>query len=86
LRQLEAAGLDRLAVCMAKTHLSTSHDPNLAGAPRGFTVPVREIRVAAGAGFVVPLLGDVTTMPGLPSAPAGERVDIDADGNVTGLA
>jgi formate--tetrahydrofolate ligase len=86
LKKLAKDGLDRLAVCMAKTHLSTSHDPELKGAPEGFTLPVREIRISAGAGFVVPLCGDVTTMPGLPSHPAGERIDIDDDGNVTGLA
>lgn len=86
LKQLGRMGLDRLAVSMAKTHLSTSHDPELKGAPTGFTVPVREIRISAGAGFVVPLCGDVTTMPGLPSVPNGERIDIDADGNITGLA
>jgi formate--tetrahydrofolate ligase len=86
MKRLERLGMDRLAVCMAKTHLSTSHDPELKGAPEGFTVPVREIRISAGAGFVVPLCGDITTMPGLPSHPAGERIDIDDDGNVTGLA
>ncbi|MCC6738573.1 MAG: formate--tetrahydrofolate ligase [Planctomycetia bacterium] len=86
MKRLERLGLGGLAVCMAKTHLSTSHDPELKGAPEGFTVPVREIRVSAGAGFVVPLLGDITTMPGLPSHPAGERISLDDDGNVTGLA
>jgi len=86
LKRLEKAGLAKAAVCMAKTHLSTSHSAELKGAPEGFTIPVREIRISAGAGFVVPFLGDITTMPGLPSSPAGERIDIDADGNVTGLA
>ncbi|MBI2921909.1 MAG: formate--tetrahydrofolate ligase [Planctomycetes bacterium] len=86
LKRLEKAGLARAAVCMAKTHLSTTHDPELKGAPTGFTVPIREIRMSAGAGFVVPFLGDISTMPGLPTSPAGERIDIDADGNVTGLA
>ncbi|KAF0246996.1 MAG: formate--tetrahydrofolate [Planctomycetota bacterium] len=86
IKRLERLGLDRMAVCMAKTHLSTSHDPELKGAPEGFTIPVREIRISAGAGFLVPFCGDVSTMPGLPSHPAGERIDIDDDGNVTGLA
>ncbi len=79
-------GWDRLPVCIAKTHLSLSHDPKLKGRPKDFTVHVREIRASVGAGFLYPLLGEMTTMPGLPSNPAGERVDIDADGNVVGLS
>jgi formate--tetrahydrofolate ligase len=79
-------GLGGLAVCMAKTQLSISHDPKLRGRPSGFRVPVHEVRVSAGAGFVYPLLGDVMTMPGLPSAPASERMDIDENGNLIGLS
>jgi formyltetrahydrofolate synthetase len=70
---------------MAKTHLSISHDPNLKGAPKGFTVPVREVRASVGAGFIYPLLGEMRTMPGLGANPAYMKVDIDADGNVVGL-
>jgi formate--tetrahydrofolate ligase len=79
-------GWDNLPVCIAKTHLSLSHDPTLKGRPTGFTVHVREVRAAVGAGFLYPLLGEMTTMPGLPSHPAAERIDIDADGNVVGLS
>jgi formate--tetrahydrofolate ligase len=78
-------GLDRLPICMAKTHLSLSHDSNLKGRPRGFRIPVRDIRPSAGAGFLFPLLGTFTTMPGLPSRPAAMAVDIDKDGKVVGL-
>jgi methylenetetrahydrofolate dehydrogenase (NADP+) / methenyltetrahydrofolate cyclohydrolase / formyltetrahydrofolate synthetase len=81
----ERAGLSHLPICMAKTHLSLSHDPNLKGVPRGFTVPVREVRASAGAGFLYPLLGTMRTMPGLPSRPAFFDVDLDEDGNVLGL-
>jgi formyltetrahydrofolate synthetase len=70
---------------MAKTHLSLSHDPTLKGAPTGFTLPIREVRASIGAGFIYPLCGDISTMPGLPDHPAAEKVDIDADGNIVGL-
>ena len=70
---------------MAKSHLSLSHDPKLKGRPTGFTVPIREIRASVGAGFLYPLCGTMSTMPGLPSSPAGERVDIAKDGRVVGL-
>ncbi len=63
-------GFDKLPICMAKTHLSLSHDPNLKGAPTGFIVPVRDIRASVGAGFLYPLLGTMSTMPGLPTRPA----------------
>ena len=85
LAEYEALGYGHLPVCVAKTHLSLSHDPNLKGRPSGFRLPVREVRLAAGAGFIYPLAGDMRTMPGLPSRPAGEKIDIDADGNVVGL-
>jgi len=81
----EQAGLGNLPICMAKTHLSLSHDPALKGVPRGFSVPVREVRASAGAGFLYPLLGAMRTMPGLPSTPAFMEVDLDADGQVVGM-
>ena len=70
---------------MAKTHLSLSHDPNLKGRPTGFTVPVRDIRAYTGSGWLVPLLGDMQTMPGLGVKPAAFDVDIDEDGKTVGL-
>ena len=85
LAEYEAFGYGHLPVCVAKTHLSLSHDPNLKGRPTGFRLPIRDVRLAAGAGFIYPLAGDMRTMPGLPSHPAGEKIDIDADGNVVGL-
>jgi formyltetrahydrofolate synthetase len=79
-------GFDKLPICMAKTHLSLSHDPNLKGAPTGFIVPVRDIRASVGAGFVYPLLGTMSTMPGLPTRPAFYDVDLDLEtGKVVGL-
>ncbi|MFN4227137.1 MAG: formate--tetrahydrofolate ligase [Candidatus Ratteibacteria bacterium] len=78
-------GFENLPICMAKTHLSLSHDPNLKGAPKGFTLPIRDIRISAGAGFLYPLCGEMRTMPGLPSQPAGTKVDIDEEGKVVGL-
>ncbi|HUS93477.1 MAG TPA: formate--tetrahydrofolate ligase [Phycisphaerae bacterium] len=81
----ERAGLSHLPMCMAKTHLSLSHDPTLKGVPKGFTVPVREVRAAAGAGFLYPLLGQMRTMPGLPSVPAFLNIDLDEDGQVVGM-
>lgn len=79
-------GFDKLPICMAKTQLSISHDPTLKGAPKGFTIPVRDIRASVGAGFLYPLLGDMMTMPGLPIRPAFYDVDIDPiTGKVTGL-
>ncbi len=78
-------GYDKFPVCMAKTHLSISHDPELKGRPKGFTLPIRDIRVAAGAGFLYPLCGQMRTMPGLPSDPAGAHIDLDENGNITGL-
>jgi formyltetrahydrofolate synthetase len=83
--QYEESGFGDLPICMAKTHLSLSHDPGLKGVPTGFTVPVREVRASVGAGFVYPLLGTMSTMPGLPTRPAFMNVDIDENGNVVGL-
>jgi len=80
------AGFDRLPLCMAKTHLSFTHDPAVKGAPRGWRLPVRDIRASVGAGFLYPLLGDMRTMPGLPSRPAFVDVDLDLEtGKVVGL-
>jgi len=78
-------GFDKLPVCMAKTHLSLSHDPNLKNRPKGFRVPIRDVRASVGAGFLYPLLGEMRTMPGLSKVPAGTKVDIDEDGNIVGL-
>jgi formate--tetrahydrofolate ligase len=85
LKQYEDLGYGHLPVCMAKTQYSLSHDAGLKGRPSGFTVPIREIRLSAGAGFITPICGDMRTMPGLPSKPGGENIDIDAEGNVVGL-
>lgn len=79
-------GWDNLPICMAKTHLSLSHDPNLKGRPKDFILPVRDIRASIGAGFLYPLCGTMQTMPGLPSHPIGENIDLDAQGNIVGLA
>jgi formate--tetrahydrofolate ligase len=83
--RLTAAGLGRLPVCMAKTHLSISHDQELRGAPSGFTVPIRELRAYTGAGWIVALCGSMMTMPGLPASPAAHRIDVDGDGRIVGL-
>jgi formate--tetrahydrofolate ligase len=85
IRDYEAAGFGNLPICMAKTHLSLSHDPTLKGAPSGFTLPIREVRASVGAGFIYPLCGEMRTMPGLSEHPAAEQVDIDAEGNIVGL-
>ncbi len=81
----EEMGLSDLPICMAKTHLSLSHDPKLKGRPKGFRLPIRDIRASVGAGFLYPLCGDMMTMPGLPAKPAGQNIDIDDNGGVTGL-
>lgn len=83
--ELEAAGLDKMPVCMAKTQYSLSDDQTKLGAPTGFKITVREIRISAGAGFIVTLTGNVLTMPGLPKKPAAENMDIDINGKITGL-
>ncbi|MCC8129741.1 MAG: formate--tetrahydrofolate ligase [Clostridiales bacterium] len=85
LARLEELGFGRLPVCMAKTQYSFSDDPALLGAPEGFTVTVRKVKVCAGAGFVVAYTGDIMTMPGLPKVPAAERIDVDENGVITGL-
>ncbi len=82
----ERAGFGYLPICMAKTHLSISHDPALKGAPEGFVVTVREVRASVGAGFIYPLLGEMRTMPGLGATPGFMNVDVDGDGEVVGLS
>ena len=83
--ELEAAGLDKMPICMAKTQYSLSDDQTKLGAPTGFKITVRELRISAGAGFIVALTGNVLTMPGLPKKPAAENMDIDINGKITGL-
>ena len=83
--QLTALGFGGLPICMAKTQYSFSDDPSLLGAPTGFTVTVRNLKVAAGAGFIVALTGDIMTMPGLPKVPAAEQIDVDENGVISGL-
>jgi formate--tetrahydrofolate ligase len=85
LRTIANLGLERLPVCIAKTQKSLSDNPALLGRPKGFTITVREIEIAAGAGFLVPITGDMMRMPGLPAHPASENINIDNDGNITGL-
>ena len=84
-RRLTELGFGDLPICMAKTQYSFSDDPSLLGAPRGFTVTVRNLKVSAGAGFLVALTGDIMTMPGLPKVPAAERIDVDENGRISGL-
>jgi len=80
-------GLTELPICMAKTHLSLSHDPNLKGVPKGFRIPIRDIRASVGAGFLFPILGEISTMPGLPTRPAFMDIDIDLEtGQILGLS
>jgi formyltetrahydrofolate synthetase len=86
IKRFEEAGFGKLPINMAKTHLSLSHDPALKGRPRGYTLPIREVRASVGAGFIYPLIGAMRTMPGLPSKPAFMSVDIDFEtGKVVGL-
>ena len=82
----EKNGFGKLPVCIAKTHLSISSDPTLMGAPKGWVLPVREVRASVGAGFIYPICGDMRTMPGLSASPAAERIDIDESGEVVGLS
>jgi formate--tetrahydrofolate ligase len=83
--QYTSDGLDHFPICMAKTHLSLSSDPALLNAPENFSLPVRDIRAYTGAGWLVPLCGDITQMPGLGKTPAALNVDIDEDGRTVGL-
>jgi formate--tetrahydrofolate ligase len=86
LRDYERLGFGGLPVVIAKTHLSLSSDPTLRGAPRGWRMPVREVRAAVGAGYVYAICGEMRTMPGLSATPNAHRIDVDADGNITGLS
>ncbi|WP_354480193.1 formate--tetrahydrofolate ligase [Marisediminicola sp. UYEF4] len=86
LDKYQRAGFGNLPVCIAKTHLSLSADPRIKGAPTGWRLPVREVRASIGAGFIYPICGDMRTMPGLSSAPAAERIDIDDNGEIVGLS
>ena len=83
--QLTALGFDKMPICMAKTQYSFSDDASLLGAPKGFTVTVRNLKVSAGAGFIVALTGDIMTMPGLPKVPSAEKIDVDENGVISGL-
>ena len=85
LAQYESLGFGHLPICMAKTQYSLSADAGLKGRPSGFRVPIREVRLSAGAGFVTPIAGEMRTMPGLPSKPGGENIDLDANGDIVGL-
>ncbi|HOW88956.1 MAG TPA: formate--tetrahydrofolate ligase, partial [Elusimicrobiales bacterium] len=85
LSTINALGLDKLPVCIAKTQKSLSDNPDLIGRPKDFVVTVREVEIASGAGFLIPITGDIMRMPGLPERPASESIDIDAEGNITGL-
>jgi len=82
----EKSGFGHLPVCMAKTHLSISSDPTLLGAPKGWTLPVREVRASVGAGFIYPLCGEMRTMPGLSVTPAATHIDINENGEIVGLS
>ena len=83
--RLSELGFSELPVCIAKTQYSFSDDPTLLGAPRGFKVTVRNLKISGGAGFIVALTGEIMTMPGLPKNPAAEKIDIDENGRITGL-
>ena len=83
---LQSAGFGNLPVCMAKTQYSFSTDPALRGRPRNFDVPIRDVTLSAGAGFVVVLTGDIMTMPGLPKVPSAETIDLAEKGNIVGLS
>jgi formate--tetrahydrofolate ligase len=85
LDRIEKLGLGDLAVCIAKTQKSLSDDPARRGRPVGFTVKIREVELSSGAGFIVPIAGTIMRMPGLPAIPSAENIDIDEDGNITGL-
>ena len=77
--------MDNLPICMAKTQKSLSDDPKIIGRPEGFTITIREIEIAAGAGFLIPITGDMMRMPGLPTHPASEKINIDNTGEISGL-
>ncbi|HEX5113255.1 MAG TPA: formate--tetrahydrofolate ligase, partial [Saprospiraceae bacterium] len=86
IKEYQKLGFDKFPVCMAKTQKSLSDDERKIGRPTGFSITIREFEVAAGAGFIIPILGDMMRMPGLPAVPAAEGMDIDNDGKITGLS
>ncbi|WP_314482580.1 formate--tetrahydrofolate ligase, partial [Streptococcus cristatus] len=85
LKQLEELGFSNYPICMAKTQYSFSDDAKKLGAPKDFVVTINQLKVSAGAGFIVALTGAIMTMPGLPKVPASEKIDVDKDGNISGL-
>ncbi|MGX1023047.1 formyltetrahydrofolate synthetase [Psychroflexus sp. MBR-150] len=85
MKRIQKLGLNHLPICMAKTQKSLSDDDSLRGKPENFTLSIREIEIASGAGFIIPIAGNMMRMPGLPAYPAAEKIDIDADGNIKGL-
>ena len=85
IKQLTELGYDKMPICMAKTQYSFTDDQTKLGAPTGFTITVRNVKVSAGAGFLVALTGEIMTMPGLPKVPAAERIDVDETGKISGL-
>ena len=85
IEKLESLGFGKLPICVAKTQYSFSDDPSKLGAPEDFKITVKNVKVSAGAGFVVVLTGDIMTMPGLPKVPAAEKIDVDSNGKITGL-
>ena len=85
LKKLHKLGYDNVPVCMAKTQYSFSDDPTLMGAPKNFKITVRNVKISAGAGFIVALTGEIMTMPGLPKVPAAEKIDVDENGRISGL-
>ena len=85
IKEIEKLGFDNIPVCVAKTQYSLSDDQTKLGKPENFSITVRDVRLSAGAGFVVALTGDIMTMPGLPKAPAALKIDCDGDGNIMGL-
>ena len=84
-KQLTDLGFGGAPICVAKTQYSLTDDPTKLGAPKDFDITVRNLKMSAGAGFIVALTGDIMTMPGLPKVPAAERIDVDSDGKITGL-
>jgi formate--tetrahydrofolate ligase len=85
LDRIDRLGFGNLAVCIAKTQKSLSDDQNKRGRPQGFTIKIREVELSSGAGFIVPIAGTIMRMPGLPAIPSAEKIDIDADGRISGL-
>ncbi|HQQ02531.1 MAG TPA: formate--tetrahydrofolate ligase, partial [Bacteroidales bacterium] len=85
MEKVYSLGLDKLPVCVAKTQKSLSDNPELLGRPKDFVITVREVEIASGAGFIIPITGQIMRMPGLPDEPAAERIDIDENGNIIGL-